>query len=150
MTKATTKYEIFATDAEGVVTGLGIKSKKATAVDVARAHRQETGEGVVVKTQNGTEVFALDAKKTIKMSPRYTRVVDLPEGVEVPEGFVARYVRPRRGLAVLHEVGAAKDAQYALLVLATNELLEDRFPTTRDAGARMREGVVLPAPVTVD
>jgi hypothetical protein len=143
---AATQYTIVAINAEGVETELGHKSKKATAADVARAHRKDTGEAVEVRTGTGNVVFSQAAKKAIKMSPRYTRVVELPEGVAAPDGLRVAYVRPRRGFAVLHDADAAEGEAYALLVLATGELLDDRFATTRDAGSRMKEGVVLPVP----
>lgn len=141
---ATTTYHIFSLDAEGnEVSEIGHKSKKATAVDAARAHRKESGEGVRVKTNAGTTVFEQNAKKTIKMSPRYTRVVELPEGVQAPNGLRVAYVRPRRNGAVLHD---AEAQEYRILNLATGEVLDEVFETTRDAGAFLKAGVPLPAP----
>src|SRR6476619_3401634 len=105
---ATTTYTIFTPDTEGNETAIGTKSKKATAVEVARAHRKDTGEGVRVRTQTGNEVFEQLAKKAIKMSPKYTRTVELPEGFEVPEGMRACYVRPRRNGVILHDAEAGE------------------------------------------
>lgn len=136
---ATTVYHIIALDAEGnETTPLDTKSKKATAVEVARAFRKESGEGVVVKTDAGTEVFKQLAKKHIKMSPKYTRVVDLPEGFEIPEGMRPCYVRPRRNGVILHD---PESGEYHIQKLDTGELLDETFPVTREAGARLKQGV---------
>lgn len=142
---ATTTYNIFKLDADGNKgDSLGTKSKKANAVDFARDHRKATGEGVLVETSAGNEVHKQLAKKAIKMSPRYTRVVALPEGIDAPEGMRVAYVRPRRNGAVLHD---AEAGAYRLLNLATGEISEDEFETTRDAGAALRVGLPVPAPV---
>lgn len=136
---ATTTYHVFALDADGNETQeIGTKSKKATAVEAARDFRRESGEGVVVKTNAGTEVFKQLAKKHIKMSPKYTRVVELPEGFEVPEGMRAAYVRPRRNGVILHD---AETGEYRIQKLDTGELLDEVFEVTREAGARLKQGV---------
>jgi len=126
-----TKYTVTATNAAGEVRELGVKSKKATAMDLARAERKSTGEAVQVVTDAGTVVFEQAAKKTVKMSPRYTRVVELPEDVIVPEGKRVAYFRPRVNLAVLHD---AESGDYTLLDTAEGMELEETFETTRDAG----------------
>lgn len=125
----TTTYTIFAGDVE-----VGTKSKKSTAVDLARQARAERGVDVRVVTQAGTEVFVLAAPKKIKMSPPYTRVVDLPEGVVVPDGMRVAYFRPRRNAAVLHD-----GEEYFILDTASNELRDETFATTRDAGKALVE-----------
>lgn len=136
---ATTTYHIFNLDAEGnELKELGTKSKKATAVEAARAHRKETGEGVRVKTNAGTVVHEQLAKKQIKMSPKYTRTVELPEGFQVPEGMRPAYVRPRRNGVILHD---AENGVYRIQKLDTGELLDDEFEVTREAGARLKAGV---------
>ena len=121
-------------------------NKKATAVKAAQELRDSEGVSVVVQTQTGTVVFEQDAPKKINMSPRYTRVVDLPEGVEAPEGGRVAYVRPRQNAAVVHFAGEEKGKQYALLNLKTGKLLKQRFATTRDCGQAMSEGAALPKP----
>lgn len=123
---ATTTYTVFAGDTE-----VGTKSKKATAVELARKARDEHKAAVRVVTQTGSVVFEAAAPKKIKMSPPYTRVVDLPEGVEAPDGMRVAYVRPRRKAAVLHD---AEAGEYRILDLATGKLRKDTFATTRDAG----------------
>lgn len=147
---ATTKYQVFKVNAEdGSEQFVVTKSKKATAVAEARTIRNAEGVSVVVKTTAGHVAFEQAARKRIKMSPKYTRVVGLPEGVTAPEGARVAYVRPRRGLALLDlidtEVGDDED-RYGILVLETGELLDERFATTRDGGQRLKQG----APATAD
>lgn len=117
------------------------KSKKSTALDSARAYRDENREAVSVQTEKGTVVLELAAPKKINMSPRYTRVVSLPEGVEVPEGARVAYFRPRVQLALLHFAGEDVDpeAQYAILDTKAGRVLKRRFPTTRAGGVFLRE-----------
>lgn len=149
---ATTKYQVFKLDTEGGEQLVVTKSKKATAISEARNVRNGEGVSVVVKTEAGTEVFTQAARKRIKMSPKYTRVVGLPEDVKAPEGARVAYVRPRRGLALLdlidteEEIGDELEGRYGILVLATSEMLDERFPTTRDGGQRLKQGVEAPAP----
>lgn len=135
---ATTTYHVFAINAEGTETELATKSKKATAVEVAREHRKATGEGVRVRTSTGTVVHEQFAKKSIKMSPKYTRTVELPEGFQVPEGMRPAYVRPRRNGVILHD---AESGEYRIQKLDTGELLDETFEVTREAGARLKQGV---------
>lgn len=120
------------------VEDLATKSKKSTAVDVARTERKQSGAHVRVVTGTGTVVFEQEAKKAIKMSPKYTRVCDVPEGVKVPKGLRVAYVRPRRNGAILHD---AETGEYKIMKLDTGELLDETFEVTRDAGARLKAGV---------
>lgn len=113
----------------------GTKSKKTQAVALATELRNELKVDVQVQTGAGTVVFELKAPKKIKMSKPYTRVVSLPEGVEVPDGFRVAYFRPRRKVAVLHDIHEG----YRLLSTATGELSEDVYETTRDCGKAMLE-----------
>lgn len=138
---ATTRYTVFTTDTEGNRSEVGTKSKKAQAVELAQATRDETGLRASVETGTGNEVFAVEAPRKINMSPRYTRTVEVPEGLEVPEGSVLRYARPRRNAGVLHFPEAEKGEQWAVIDLTTGRVLKDRFATTRDAGQRMNDGV---------
>ena len=126
---ASTTYEIFAGGESK-----GTKSKKATAVEFARELRDELKVAVEVKTSTGNTVFELAAPKKIKMSPRYTRTVELPEGVAVPAGQRVAYFRPRVGLALLHDPAAAEGKQYSFLNTKTGKVLKQRFATTREAG----------------
>jgi hypothetical protein len=130
---ASTTYTILA-EVDGVesVSTAGI-TKKAKAVELATELRNESKVSVKVQTSSGTVVFELKAPKKIKMSKPYTRVAQLPEGVEVPEGFRVAYFRPRRKVAVLHDIHEG----YRLFRTATSELSEEVYETTRDAGKAM-------------
>lgn len=132
---ATTTYTVFTVDAEGVETAFGHKAKKAAALELAQATRNEQNLAVKVVTQAGTVVAEIAAPKKIKMSPRYSRVVELPEGVVVPEGMRVAYFRPRVGLALLHNAEAPKDEAYAVLDVKIGALAPERFATTRQGGA---------------
>lgn len=123
---ATTTYTIVA----GEFT-VGTRSNKAKAIELAVAHRDAEKVAVQVVTSKGTVVFEQAAPKKIKMSPKYTRTVELPEGVSVPEGMRVAYFRPRRGAAVLHD---AESGDYRILDTKTGKLRGPVFETTRAAG----------------
>jgi hypothetical protein len=125
---ATTTYTVFVND----VALEGTKSKKATAVDLARAERKAQGADVRVETNAGTVVFEAKAPKKIKMSPRYTRVVELPEDAKLPEGARVAYIRARKNLAILHD---AETGEYAVHDFVKGETLASELETTREAGA---------------
>ncbi len=117
------------------------KSKRSAADARATELRNELRVDVIVTTDKGNVVFEMAAPKTIKMTPRFQRVVEadkLPEGVEVPAGLRVAYVRPRQGFAVLAN-DAAEGDRYSLLKLEDSSVLEDTFRTTRDAGKAMTE-----------
>jgi hypothetical protein len=137
-----TKYVITTIDAEGVETQLeGSKNKRQVAVDLALEVRKEQNVGVKVSTDKGNVVFERPAPKKIKMIPRYTRVVPLPEGVNVPDGKRVAYAYNRRGAVILHDADAPKDEAYSIMLTKGPEAgteLADRFPTTRAAGDAMR------------
>ncbi len=148
---ATTTYTVSTVSTEGELVAVATKSKKATAIELARATRDETKLAVVVKTGAGNEVLALAAPKKIKMSPRFTRVVELPEGVVVPDGLRVAYVRARKNVALLHDPSAEDGEQYAFFDYAKGVMRSERFATTRDAGQGFKSipvpEKVLPAPV---
>lgn len=125
---ATTKYNVLA-GGETLVT----KTKKSDAVEFAQAHRNEHRVSVEVVTTAGKSVFHLEAPKKIKMSPRYSRVVELPKGVSTPKGKRVAYFRPRVGLAVLHDPKAETEP-YSILDTKIGAELPERFATTRAAG----------------
>jgi hypothetical protein len=131
---ATTKYVVITVNAEGEETALeGTKSKRATAVELARETRAAERVGVRVETEAGKVVFEQAAPKKIKMSPRYTRVQDLPEGAVIPEGHRVAYNRARKNLAITHDP-SAEETPYAVVNFVTGEVLA-RTETTREAGA---------------
>jgi hypothetical protein len=120
------KYNVITND-ETVAT----RSNKQAAIKLATEARETDKVAVRVETDKGTVVFEAAAPKKIRMSPRYTRVVPLPEGVTAPEGKRVAYVRPRRDAAVLHD---AESGEYSLLKLSTSKELKGRFETSRAAG----------------
>ncbi len=123
----TTTYVVMS--AEGIIAD-GI-TKKSKAIELADESR--TTSPVDVMTSGGKLVHTVPAIKRIKMSPKYTRVVELPADFEVPDGFRVAYHRPRVGLAVLHNF----DEDYRLLNTKTGELLPEVYATTREAGRAM-------------
>lgn len=139
-----TKYDVQTINAEGEVQSSLLEkpaSKKDVAIEAARSHRQKTGEGVRVSTQAGTVVFEMKPRKAIKMSPRFTRVVDLPEGAMLPEGQRVAYTRTRKHLAITHD---PESKTYAVVNYVSGEILEDGIETTRESGAFCKT-VPLPA-----
>jgi hypothetical protein len=132
---ATTKYRVITVNAEGKEKALeGTKSKRATAVELARETRAQERVGVRVETEAGKVVFEMAAPKKIKMSPRYTRVQELPEGAIIPEGHRVAYNRARKNLAITHDANATDELPYAVVRFTDGEVLE-RTATTREAGA---------------
>lgn len=134
---ATTTYTVL--NAEGVQF---TASKKAKAVAFADDNRGALE--LVVVTGAGTVVHTTPAIKKIKMSKPYTRVVAVPEGVEV-DGLRVCYRKTRKGLTVVHDMDKlGEDDAYAVLnksggVIAT-------FRTTRECG-RFTTDYVVPATV---
>lgn len=138
---ASTTYTVFAND----VALEGTKSKKATAVELAKTVRADQRVAVRVETSTGTVVFEQAAPKTIKMSPQYTRTVELPEGFRVPAGFRVAYTRNRKGIAIAHN---AETGEYRV-INAKGHALAKNLETTRAAGAFCKT-VEAPAKETVD
>jgi hypothetical protein len=139
MAKNATTYTVQSiNDETGEATLLVTKSKKGNAVAEATAARKAAKNRlhVQVLTGNGKVVHDAPAQKHIKMTPRFQRVVPLPDGVTAPDGFRVAYVRPRRNGAILHD-----GETYRIMALDTGELLEDEFEVTRDAGRRLNSGV---------
>lgn len=134
-----TKYNVIVND-----TTVATKSKRQQAVDLAEQIRNDEKVAVTVVTTAGNVTLELAAPKKIRMSPRYTKVQALPEGVvlsdEVSELRVA-YVRPQRNAAILHDTKADKDKQYVVVDLKTGKAIRQRFAKTRDAGRYINDGV---------
>jgi hypothetical protein len=116
------------------------RSSKQSAIKVADALRSEHKVTVTVTTGAGTEVYVTKARKQGKGAKPFTRVDArdfaklLGEGVEIPEGFVVAYQRPRTSLALLRadvEDGFA----YLVMDLATGGSTE--AANTRDGGKIM-------------
>lgn len=129
---SSTTYRIFADDAERAT-----KSKKAPAVELAMQLRHDERVDVRVETDKGTLVFEAKAPKKIKMSKPFTRVVGLPEGFEVPEGYRVAYTRSRKGVALVHNF-EDEDGPYALFDYVGDKFLLKGLPTTRSAGQAVK------------
>lgn len=139
MSKNTTKYTVLVNDEAQEKTF----SKKALAVETARQLRKEQNAAVRVETQAGNVVFEQAAPKKIKMSPRYTRVVNLPADAKIPDGMRVAYTRNRKNLAITHDFDAP-EGPYNVVNFLTGEVLATEIQTTRDAGAFCK---TVPAPV---
>lgn len=137
---ASTKYVIRKVTGEDTFEELGTKSKRATAEQFARdARKAEVDSHIqVVTSPAGNVTLDLPAKRTINMSARYTRTVELPEGVVAPEGKRVAYLRKRAGLAVLHDPNADGE-QYTVFDVKKGKELKGTFATTRAAGERIRK-----------
>ena len=129
---ATTTYTVSTASSEGFV-AQATKSSKASAIKLAETLKAEQGVAVQVTTGAGTVVFELEGKKVRKVTKPYTRIVN---GVEVPEGFVAAYFRPRKDSVLLR---SESGKEYALYSPATGKMLEG-IETTREAGQLMKTG----------
>lgn len=134
---ATTTYTIFKQTVDGEIE-VDTKSKKQTAIDLATQIRREEKVGTRVATSAGTVVFEAKARKPQKKTKPYTRVVSLPEGVEVPEGQRVAYTRTRKNAAILHD---AEEGLYSVVRFDTGEVL-GTFDTTRQCGRFLADEVV--------
>lgn len=131
MTKNATVYTVLvngeAQDATFSKKDKGIAAVEAAAKSDKRANIQlVTGSGKVVAEVKGV--------KTIKMSPPYTRVVELPEGAKIPSEMRVAYTRNRKKLAITHHF-TAPEGPYAVVNFETGKVLAREIPTTREAGA---------------
>ena len=139
-TMATTTYTVLTT--EGV---LFTASKKAKAVAFADENRGDLE--IIVATGTGTIVHTVPPIKRIKMSKPYTRVVAVPEGVEVPSDLRVCYRKSRKGLTVLHDMSKlGEDDAYTVRDDKTGKTLAT-FPSPRDCGRFTTDFVREPATV---
>jgi hypothetical protein len=110
------------------------KTKRQAVIDAADAHRDATGEGVVVvSVATGKIAHVRDAKRTIRMSAPYTRVVPVPDDVvEVIDGARVAYKRgPKaRQFALLDDAKGA----YRIWDVERRENVAVEVATTREAG----------------
>jgi hypothetical protein len=137
MSKTATKYDV-QVNGETVAT----KGKKAVAIELARTERKTNLADVKVVTTAGTVVFELAAPKKIKMSKPFTRVVAVPEGIELPAGkWRPAYDRSRKNLFIMHD---GETGEYAVYDFVKGEFLARELATTRDAGAFCKS---VPVPV---
>lgn len=129
-----TKYLVTRTEQDATATLVATKAKKSDAIALADAERASSRRTVTVTTEKGTEVYVVQGVRPMKSTPRYSRVVPVPEGVVVPNGMRVAYNRHKHNALILHDADAPKEEQYAILTTADSVLLEERFATTRDAG----------------
>lgn len=139
MSKNTTQYTVLVNDEALEQTW----TKKAKAVEAAEAAaKADKRANVKVQTGAGNTVHEIKGRKRIKMSPAYTRVVDLPEDAKIPEGMRVAYTRNRKNLAIVHDFDA-EEGPYEVVNFKTGEVLATELETTRDAGAFCK---TVPAP----
>ena len=129
------KYIVSVQDQSGEFTEVGSKGKKDKALELAQATRDETRRTVQVHTDKGTLVEEIKGVRPMKSTPRFSKVVDMPEGVEVPEGARPAYLRLKHDGVIVHFADAEKDKQYGIVRVSTGKLIKQRFARTRDAGA---------------
>lgn len=135
-----TKYIVTRTNQDATETEVATKSKKSDAVALAEKGRQDTRRTHTVRTDKGTEVFVVKGVRPMRITPAYTRVVDLPEDFEVPEGKRVAYTRSRKGIALLHD---AEAGEYSLFNYVTGETVLEGLTTSRAAGAAVKALPVL-------
>jgi hypothetical protein len=84
-------------------------------------------------------VYERPAPKRIRQSPKYSRVVPLPDGVKPPsDAYRVAYVRPRAGGAILH---SREDGKYRIMRLDTGKLLPEEYTTAGGAGDALSRGI---------
>ena len=128
------KYIVSVQDQSGEFTEVGSKGKKDKALELAQATRDETRRTVQVHTDKGTLVEEIKGVRPMKSTPRFSKVVDMPEGVEVPEGARPAYLRLKHDAVIVAFDDAEKDDRYGVVRVSTGKLLKQRFGKTRDAG----------------
>lgn len=128
------KYIVTVQNQSGEFTEVASKSNKAKALELAQATRDESRRTVQVHTDKGTLVEEIKGVRPMKSTPRFSKVVEMPEGVEVPEGARAAYLRLKHDGVIVHFADAEKDKQYGIVRVSTGKLIKQRFARTRDAG----------------
>lgn len=101
-----------------------------------------------VRNRDHTDVAVIDAEmrvvyykpapRAITQIPKYTRVVELPDGLEAPEGTRVAYLHRRNNGAILFN---NETRRYQVMDLSTGKVLRTTYPTAAAAGARISEGV---------
>ncbi len=135
-----TKYIVTRTNQDATETEVASKSKKSDAIAFAEAGRKETRRTHTVRTEKGTEVFVVKGVRPMKITPAYTRTVDLPADFVIPEGKRVAYTRSRKGIALLHD---AESGEYSLHNYVTGETVLEGLTTSRAAGAAVKAQPVL-------
>ncbi len=134
---ASTKYAIIAVDAEGNETEVDTRSNKNAAIKLADDYRANEKVAVKVISPGGQTVHAVKApgsRMIVNKTKPWTRIeAQLPEGIKLPAGFHAVYLRKRAGLAVLRN----DERKYLVLELATGKTTE--ATNTKETAAIMRD-----------
>lgn len=138
---ATTQYTILKGATLDELAEVGTKSKRDAAIKLAEEIRKSEKLSVRVVTGAGTVVLELKARKPQKKTKPYTRVVELPEGFEVPANERVAYTRSRKGCAITHEF-AEDGGTYRVRDLKSGEVLA-HFDTTRQCGRFLADSVTL-------
>lgn len=128
-------YSIVRVESDSTETVIGSKAKKADAITLAETDRAETRRTTIVRTHTGTEVHRVAGVRPMKSTPRFSKVVEMPEGVEVPEGARPAYLRLKHdAVIVAFDDEEDKDKRYGVVRVSTGKLQARRFARTRDAG----------------
>jgi hypothetical protein len=137
-------YTVVRVEQDSTETLVGSKAKKADAIALADAERASSRRTTIVRTHTGTEVHRVAGVRPMKSTPRYSRTVELPEGLELPEGARPAYLRKKHDALIVAFDDAEKDERYGIVRLSTGKSLKNRFSKTREAGAFV---LTLEAPV---
>lgn len=127
-------YTIVRVEQDATETLVGSKAKKADAISLAEADRATSRRTTIVRTHTGTEVHRVAGVRPMKSTPRYSRVVPVPEGVTLPEGARLAYRRTKHDALIL-AFGEGKETEYAVQRISTGKVYKQRFAKTREAGA---------------
>lgn len=129
-------YSIVRVESDKSETVVGSKAKKADAIALAESDRASSRRTNIVRTHTGTEVHRVEGVRPMKSTPRFSKVVEMPEGVEVPEGARAAYLRLRHdAVIVAFDNEEDKSKRYGVVRVSTGKLQKQRFAKTREAGA---------------
>lgn len=132
-----TKYIVTVQDQSGEFAQVKTLSSKPKALELAQATRDETRRTTQVHTDKGTLVEEIKGVRPMKSTPRFSKVVEMPEGVEVPEGARPAYLRLRHDAVIVAFDGEDVDPEqrYGVVRVSTGKLQKQRFAKTREAGA---------------
>lgn len=127
-------YTVTRTEQDRTETLVGSKAKKSDAIALAESDRAANRRTVTVRTHTGTEVHVVKGVRPMAITPRFSKVVTMPEGVETPEGATPAYLRLKHDAVIVRFAEAEKDARYGVVRVSTGKLLKNRFAKTREAG----------------
>lgn len=129
-------YTVVRVESDKSETLVGSKAKKADAVALADSDRASSRRTTIVRTHTGTEVHRNEGVRPMKKTPRFSKVVTMPEGVPVPEGARPAYLRLRHDAVIVAFDGEEDpEKRYGVVRVSTGKLQKQRFAKTREAGA---------------